>query len=146
VGIVFQGPSLLPTFDVVANVVLPMLFAAVDEASAIERALGALELVGMRESAARFPDELSGGQSQRVAVARVVASRPALILADEPTGQLDQSNADRVITALLDTATSIGAALMISTHDPVVAARLTTRWEMRDGTLDVDAAPRTVTS
>jgi putative ABC transport system ATP-binding protein len=146
VGIVFQGPSLLPTFDVVANVVLPMLFAAVDEASAIERALAALELVGMRESAARFPDELSGGQSQRVAVARVVASRPALILADEPTGQLDQSNADRVITALLDTATSIGAALMISTHDPVVAARLTTRWEMRDGTLDVDAAPRTVTS
>ena len=60
----------------------------------------------MRESAARLPDELSGGQSQRVAVARVVATRPALILADEPTGQLDQLNADRVITALLDTATT----------------------------------------
>ena len=138
VGVVFQGPSLLPSFDVVENVALPMLFAGRDELSAHERALAALDLVGMRESAARLPDELSGGQSQRVAVARVVATRPALILADEPTGQLDHHNADRVITALLDTATTIGAALMIATHDPLVAARLTDHWTMRDGYLDVD--------
>jgi ABC-type lipoprotein export system ATPase subunit len=67
-----------------------------------------------------------------------VATRPALILADEPTGQLDHHNADRVITALLDTATAIGAALMIATHDPAVAARLSDHWTMRDGYLDVD--------
>jgi ABC-type lipoprotein export system ATPase subunit len=138
VGVVFQGPSLLTSFDVVENVALPMLFAGRDEVSAHERALAALDLVGMRESAATLPDELSGGQSQRVAVARVVAARPALILADEPTGQLDQHNADRVITALLNTATTIGAALMIATHDPLVAARLTDQWTMRDGQLDVD--------
>ncbi len=136
VGIVFQGPSLLPNFDVVDNVALPMLFAGRDEPSAHDRALAALELVGMRASASRLPDELSGGQSQRVAVARVLAMRPALILADEPTGQLDQHNADRVISALLDTATTIGAALMISTHDPVVAARFDDQWAIRDGVLD----------
>ncbi|MDT5150136.1 MAG: lipoprotein-releasing system ATP-binding protein [Mycobacterium sp.] len=144
VGLVFQGPSLLPTFDVVANVTLPMLLAGIDEDNATERALAALDLVGMRGSAAKLPDELSGGQSQRVAVARVVATRPTLILADEPTGQLDQQHADRVITALLDTATSIGAALMISTHDPTVAARLTDQWDMRDGNLH--ATPRPVGS
>jgi ABC-type lipoprotein export system ATPase subunit len=141
VAVVFQGPSLLPSFDVAENVALPMLFAGQDEVSAHERALAALDLVGMRESAARLPDELSGGQSQRVAVARVVATRPALILADEPTGQLDQLNADRVITALLDTATTIGAALMIATHDPLVAARLTEHWTMRDGHLDTETTP-----
>jgi ABC-type lipoprotein export system ATPase subunit len=136
VGVVFQGPSLLPTFDVVENVALPMLFAGHDEHSAHDRALAALELVDMRESASKLPDELSGGQSQRVAVARVLAMRPALILADEPTGQLDQNNADRVISALLDTATTIGAALMIATHDPMVAARFDDQWTMRDGVLD----------
>ncbi|MCW2691234.1 MAG: ABC-type antimicrobial peptide transport system, ATPase component, partial [Mycobacterium sp.] len=89
-----------------------------------------------------LPDELSGGQSQRVAIARVVAARPSLILADEPTGQLDHDNADRVITVLLDTATTIGVALVIATHDPVVAARMDEQWAMRDGRLDTrpDAA------
>jgi ABC-type lipoprotein export system ATPase subunit len=138
VGVVFQGPSLLPTFDVVENVALPMLFAGHDEAIAYRRALAALDLVGMREAATKLPDELSGGQSQRVAVARVVAARPELILADEPTGRLDQHNADRVITALLHTATIIGSALIIATHDRRVAARLDDHWTMRDGRLDVN--------
>jgi ABC-type lipoprotein export system ATPase subunit len=142
VGVVFQGPSLLPSFDVGENVALPMLFAGQDEDIAMQRAIAALDLVGMGESAARLPDELSGGQSQRVAIARVVAARPSLILADEPTGQLDHDNADRVITVLLDTATTIGVALVIATHDPVVAARMDEQWAMRDGRLDTrpDAA------
>ena len=139
VAVVFQGPSLLPSFDVVQNVALPMLFAGQDEVSARRRS--ALDLVGMRESAARLPDELSGGQSSESPSRGVVATRPALILADEPTGQLDQLNADRVITALLDTATIIGAALMIATHDPLVAARLTDRWTIRDGRLDAGTTP-----
>jgi putative ABC transport system ATP-binding protein len=142
VGVVFQGPSLLPSFDVAENVELPMLFAGQDGDTATQSALAALDLVGMRESAAKLPDELSGGQSQRVAIARVVAARPTLILADEPTGQLDHVNADRVITVLLDTAASIGAALLISTHDPAVAARLDVQWAMRDGQLH--ASPKTV--
>jgi putative ABC transport system ATP-binding protein len=72
----------------------------------------------------------------------VLVTRPALILADEPTGQLDHANADRVITVLLSTATSIGAALVLSTHDPAVAARLDDRWSMRDGRLTSPADSR----
>jgi ABC-type lipoprotein export system ATPase subunit len=133
IGVVFQGPSLLLGFDVVENVALPALLAGQAEDAAIERARAALALVGMLDAAAKMPDELSGGQSQRVAIARVLVTRPALILADEPTGQLDHANADRVITVLLDTATAIGAALVLSTHAPAVAARLADRWTMRDG-------------
>ena len=131
----FQGPSLLPGFDVVENVALPMMLAGQDEDAANENARAALGLVGMSGAATKLPDELSGGQSQRVAIARVLVTRPALILADEPTGQLDRANADLVVTVLLSTAVSIGAALVLSTHDPAVAARLDDRWSMRDGRL-----------
>ena len=133
IGVVFQGPSLLPGFGVVENVALPALLAGDVEDAAINRARAALALVGMRDAAAKMPDQLSGGQSQRVAIARVLVTRPALILADEPTGLLDHANADRVITVLLDAATAIGAAVVLSTHDPTVAARLGERWTMCDG-------------
>jgi ABC-type lipoprotein export system ATPase subunit len=135
IGIVFQGPSLLPGFDAVENVAFPMLLAGQDEEVAYENALAALELVGLSGAATKLPEELSGGQSQRVAIARVLVTRPALILADEPTGQLDHASADRVISVLLSTATSIGAAIVLSTHDPAVAARLDDRWSMQDGRL-----------
>jgi putative ABC transport system ATP-binding protein len=135
IGIVFQGPSLLPGFDVVENVALPMLLAGQDERVADENARAAIDLVGMSGASTKVPDELSGGQSQRVAIARVLVTRPALILADEPTGQLDHVNADRVITVLLSTAASLGAAIMVSTHDPAVAARFDEQWSMRDGRL-----------
>ncbi|RDH78374.1 ATP-binding cassette domain-containing protein [Mycolicibacterium moriokaense] len=137
VAIVFQGPSLLPGFTVVENVALPMLMAGQDDISADRDACAALDLVGMTQVASKLPDELSGGQSQRVAIARAVAARPALILADEPTGQLDHANADRVITVLLDTATTIGAALLVATHDPAVAARFDEQWHVRDGRIAV---------
>ena len=135
IGIVFQGPSLLPGFDVVENVALPMLLAGQDEQVADESARAALDLVGMSAAATKMPDELSGGQAQRVAIARVVVTRPALILADEPTGQLDHVNANRVIAVLLSTAARFGAALVLSTHDPAVAGRLDEQWSMRDGKL-----------
>jgi putative ABC transport system ATP-binding protein len=142
IGVVFQGESLLPGLDVLENVALPMLFAGHDENTVNDDALAALGLVGMADAATKLPDELSGGQSQRVAIARVLVTRPALILADEPTGQLDHANADRVIRVLLDTATSIGAALVVTTHDPAIAARFTDSWAMRDGRLTtaVDSA------
>jgi ABC-type lipoprotein export system ATPase subunit len=142
IGIVFQGPSLLPGFDVVENVALPMLLAGQGENAVDQNARAALDLVGMSGAATKLPDELSGGQSQRVAIARVLVTRPALIFADEPTGQLDRANADRVITVLLNTAISIGAALVVSTHDPAVAARLDDRWSMRDGRLTLRADSR----
>jgi ABC-type lipoprotein export system ATPase subunit len=136
IGMVFQGPSLLPSLDVTENVAIPLLFAGQSDDAAMCQALAALKLVGISELAAKLPDELSGGQAQRVAIARVLAARPKVILADEPTGQLDHHTADRAITVLLDTAISIGAAVIISTHDPAVADRLPDHWVMGDGRLD----------
>ena len=97
--------------------------------------MDALARLGLDHLASKLPEELSGGQAQRVAVARVLAGRPVLILADEPTGQLDRDNATVVIDALEQTASSIGAALVVNTHDPVVAERFSTRWTMHDGEL-----------
>ena len=86
-------------------------------------------------SPAPCPRTLSGGQSQRVAVARVLAGRPVLVLADEPTGQLDRENAERVVDVLVQAVDELGAALVVSTHDEAVAARLGARWQMADGIL-----------
>ena len=136
IGMVFQGPSLLPSLDVTENVALPLLFAGQPHQTAMRHGRGALDVLDIGDLAAKLPDELSGGQAQRVAIARALATRPAVILADEPTGQLDHPTADRVITVLLDSAVSIGAAVIIATHDPAIAARLPDQWVMRDGHLD----------
>ena len=135
VGLIFQGRSLVPTLDVVENVRLPLLFAGVPEAEATTRAGAALARVGIAELAGALPDALSGGQAQRVAVARVLAGAPRLILADEPTGQLDHAAAATVIDVLIEAADTLGAALIVSTHDPAIARRLPTEWAMRDGRL-----------
>ena len=123
------------------NVALPLLLLGLDEAIARQRALDALEVLELQVLANKLPEELSGGQSQRVAIARVLASRPRLILADEPTGQLDHGTGDQVIGALLEAAFESGAALLVSTHDPSVAARFAIRWTMRDGRLTTNATP-----
>jgi len=136
VGLVFQGPSLLPALTAVENVAFPLLLAGVDERQATERAGAVLARLGLGALAQRLPEELSGGQAQRVAVARAVVSRPGLLLADEPTGQLDRAGAAGVVDTLLD-ATGAGAALLVTTHDPEVAAQLDERWTMADGRLDV---------
>ncbi|MGH3625510.1 MAG: ABC transporter ATP-binding protein [Sciscionella sp.] len=141
VGIVFQSPNLLPELDVVENVALPMLLAGTAERAAVRRAHEALADVGVAAMATKLPEELSGGQAQRVAVARALAPRPRLILADEPTGQLDHDTALRVISALLSAADSAKAGLLVATHDAVVAARLTVHWGMRDGTMTTGALP-----
>jgi ABC-type lipoprotein export system ATPase subunit len=133
VGVVFQGPSLLPPLDVLENVALPLLLGGASEADATAAAGAALERLQLSTLAAKLPEELSGGQAQRVAVARVLAGRPRLILADEPTGQLDHAAAALIVDALVQSATDIGAALVLTTHDPIVAARLASRWVMTDG-------------
>jgi putative ABC transport system ATP-binding protein len=132
---VFQSPNLLPDLDVAENVALPLLLLGADKAEATERARHAIELLGMGHLAGDLPDELSGGQAQRVGVARALVARPRLILADEPTGQLDRDTAQQVVSELLRAADSTGAGLVIATHDATVADRLPTRWSMRDGAL-----------
>jgi ABC-type lipoprotein export system ATPase subunit len=137
IAVVFQGESLLPPLDVLENVALPLLLAGVDRETARGEATRALARLDLESLARKLPEELSGGQSQRVAVARVLAGRPRLILADEPTGQLDHRNGAAVIDALITTADEVGAALVVNTHDPVVAERFPQRWTMHDGRLTV---------
>jgi ABC-type lipoprotein export system ATPase subunit len=137
VGVVFQGPSLLPPLDVAENVALPLLLAGRSEREAAAAARVALDRLGLEGLAGKLPEELSGGQAQRVAVARVLAGRPRLILADEPTGQLDHRNGAVVVDALLEAAAALDAALVVATHDPLVAGRFTERWSMTDGRLGV---------
>ena len=141
IGMVFQGPSLLPPLDVTENVALPLLLAGFTETHARDRATAALHDVGLDELAARLPEELSGGQAQRVAVARALAARPRVILADEPTGQLDSAHAAQVVGLLLEAATMLGAALVLSTHDLTIAERLPARWRMADGLMVAEGDP-----
>jgi ABC-type lipoprotein export system ATPase subunit len=135
VGMVFQGPSLLPPLDVAENVALPLLLAHATASEARERAMMALREVGLDGIGSRLPEELSGGQAQRVAVARALAIKPKLILADEPTGQLDSAHAKDVADLLLSAATRLGAALVLATHDQALAGRLPIRWRVADGRL-----------
>jgi ABC-type lipoprotein export system ATPase subunit len=137
VAMVFQGSSLLPPLDVAENVALPLLLAGGSPAEADAAARRALDRLGLADLAAKLPEELSGGQAQRVAVARALAGRPRLILADEPTGQLDHRTGAVVVDALLETADALGAALVVATHDPRVADHLAARWSMADGRLVV---------
>ena len=142
IGMVFQGRSLLGGLDVTENVCLPLLLAGSTPADARHRALDALQRVGIAELAGALPDTLSGGQAQRVAIARVLATGPGLILADEPTGQLDHATAAVVISVLMAAADDLGAALIVSTHDPVIARRLPAEWAMRDGRIMGRPRPR----
>jgi ABC-type lipoprotein export system ATPase subunit len=135
VAVVFQGPSLLDPLSVVENVGLPLVFGGASEDEARERALHALERLDLAPLADRLPEEISGGQAQRVAVARALAGDARLILADEPTGQLDHVNAAAVVDAILQTADLSGAAVLVATHDPDVAGQLSIRWEMQSGEL-----------
>ncbi|MFJ4848577.1 ABC transporter ATP-binding protein [Streptomyces sp. NPDC088733] len=143
IGVVFQGPSLIPALNVVENTALPLVLAGVAEGGAGQRALAALDQVDAADLRNKLPQELSGGQSQRVAVARVVAMRPRLVLADEPTGQLDRATGRHVMDVLLAAAHDLGAALLVTTHDPSVARRLDQQWSMSDGRLVPGTPPET---
>jgi ABC-type lipoprotein export system ATPase subunit len=135
VAVIFQGPSLLPPLSVLENTALPLVIGGMTDSEARRVARGVLGTLGLEELADKLPEEISGGQAQRVAVARALAGQPSLILADEPTGQLDSVNAAAVLDVLLAASAHAGAAVVISTHDLQIAARLPERWEIHNGRL-----------
>jgi putative ABC transport system ATP-binding protein/lipoprotein-releasing system ATP-binding protein len=137
IAVVFQAPSLVPWLDAVENVMVPLLLQGLDATAARGQAEAALAALGLAEIGDKLPEELSGGEAQRVAVARAMAQKAKLMLADEPTGQLDQANASEVMSALVHAADRNRAALIVATHDPAVAAALSVVWRMDHGYLEV---------
>ena len=124
IGFVYQFHHLLPEFSALENVMLPQFAAGVARAAAAARATALLDSVGLAARVGHRPAELSGGEQQRVAVARALANAPGLLLADEPTGNLDPQTADRVFAVMLETVRGQGAGALIATHNPELAARM----------------------
>jgi lipoprotein-releasing system ATP-binding protein len=134
IGFVFQFHHLLPGFSALENVMMPALIdRGRQDGSMRERALWLLDQVGLKDAADKRPSALSGGMQQRVAIARALALNPALVLADEPTGNLDSHTADDIFDLLRTFNREQGTAFLIVTHDPHLAARCDRRIEMLDG-------------
>jgi len=140
IGFVFQMPSLLPALSVIENVRLPIEIARIDPATVMSPA-EALKRLFLADLADKLPDQLSGGQMQRVALARALVTRPRVLLADEPTGQLDRETGRELIDALLAALEGTTTALVIATHDASVAERLHERWRMNAGSLTACETP-----
>jgi ABC-type lipoprotein export system ATPase subunit len=138
IGFVFQRFFLLPMLTASENVELPQAEAGVGRAERRARTRELLEYVGLANRTGHRPSELSGGEMQRVAIARALANRPRLLLADEPTGELDQVTGEQIV-ALLDRLHSDGTAVVVVTHDPAVAARAARLLRMRDGRIVEDS-------
>jgi putative ABC transport system ATP-binding protein len=132
VGFVFQSYNLLPRQCARENIELPMIYAGVGRRERKRRAMEALQRVGLTDRARHKPSELSGGQAQRVAIARALANNPALLLADEPTGNLDSVSSEDIM-GLFEELNSSGTTLIVVTHDANVATRADRTVEMRDG-------------
>lgn len=141
IGMVFQSPSLLPALNAIENVRLPLELIGGDASDCLDP-MQALQRLSIAEFAEKLPDQLSGGQMQRVAIARALVTRPKLLLADEPTGQLDQATAQDVVVALLTAAASTGAALVVATHDRTVAEKMDEQWTIDRGRLTARANDR----
>ncbi len=139
IAFVFQVPSLIAPLTVVENVEVPLLLGHATPAQARDAALNALDQIELGSITDKLPEELSGGQAQRVAVARALAYRPQLILADEPTGQLDGPTAKHLFDVLLNALAGTSTALVVATHDLLIAERLETTWHMHHGVLEVSA-------
>jgi putative ABC transport system ATP-binding protein len=142
IGIVFQAFHLIPTMTPLENVAVPLELAGVRDAMA--RAAAALDAVGLAHRLTHLPGQLSGGEQQRVALARAFAPRPRVLLADEPTGNLDQATGDAVMDLLFRLRAETGTTLLLITHDAHLAARCTRRVHLADGRVtEVDLSPAT---
>ncbi|HEY0002502.1 MAG TPA: ABC transporter ATP-binding protein [Actinoplanes sp.] len=137
IGFVFQAFNLIPRTSAVANVELPLAYAGVRAKERRARALRALELVGLADRADHEPNQLSGGQQQRVAVARALVTEPALVLADEPTGNLDSRATEDLLT-MFDDLKAAGRTIVLITHEPEVGARANRLIRLLDGQIQSD--------
>lgn len=138
IGFVFQMPSLLSSLNVVENVKLPLLLMGGDSEKAHLSAVEILERIELAELINKLPQELSGGQLQRVALARALVIKPKLILADEPTGQLDHPTSNKLFDVLLDYIKDTNTSLVVATHDAAIAERMNKTWKMNHGVLEVE--------
>ena len=138
VGFVFQSFNLLPRATALSNVELPLRYSAVSGRERRERAKAALETVGLGDRIYHRPSELSGGQQQRVAIARALINNPAIVMADEPTGNLDTKSGDEIMDVLLKLNQEMGTTLIIVTHDPEVAEQTKRIVTIRDGVVVED--------
>lgn len=135
-GFVYQFHHLLPDFNALENVVLPQLVAGTDRAEAEGRATELLTALGLAKRLDHRPSQLSGGEQQRVAVARALANRPEMVLADEPTGNLDETTADRVLEEFLKLVRGEGSAALIATHNERLAQRMDRIVRLHEGVLE----------
>jgi putative ABC transport system ATP-binding protein len=142
VGFIFQSFNLIPTFSALENVESPMMLAEVPKRERRERAASLLESVGLAQRTQHKPNELSGGEKQRVAIARALANRPLLLLADEPTGNLDSKTGAAVLELLCQLIKAQGLTLIMVTHDPEIAARADHIIHLRDGAIQKIEATR----
>ncbi len=147
VGFIFQGFNLLPRMTALSNVMLPMMYAGVPHDKMVERAMAALQAVGLADRANHRPSELSGGQQQRVAIARSLVNGPAMILADEPTGNLDSRTSVEVMSILQQLNTQ-GITIVLVTHEPDIASYCKRVVRFRDGRViqdQLNPSPRNAT-
>ena len=135
-GFVYQFHHLLPDFDARENVMLPQMIRGATRAEAIERADSLLSTLGLAQRLDHRPARLSGGEQQRVAVARALANRPPLVLADEPTGNLDEATSDRVFAEFLNLVRGEGSAALVATHNERLAARMDRVVRLHEGLLE----------
>ncbi len=135
IGFVFQTFNLLPRFDVLANVELPLIYSGLERSERERRALAAVESVGLADRARHRPNELSGGQRQRAAIARALVNSPSIILADEPTGNLDTATGDEIMT-LFEKLHDRGHTIVVVTHEDEIAARTGRIIRLRDGLME----------
>jgi putative ABC transport system ATP-binding protein len=141
IGFIFQFFNLIPTLTVLENVTLPQELAGRPLAQVRGGALQLLDAVGLADRQRTFPDRLSGGEQQRVAIARALASNPLLVLADEPTGNLDEETGERVLALLLELTRTAGKTLIMATHNPEIAPRADRVFTIHDNRLILEASP-----
>jgi putative ABC transport system ATP-binding protein len=141
VGFIFQAFHLLPTFTAVENVQIPMFETDRSASERRERAVELLKLVGLEPRLDHFPSKLSGGERQRVAIARSLANEPSLLLADEPTGNLDSENAHAILDLIIRLQQEQGRTMLLVTHDPTIAERAQRILRMKDGRVVSDGKP-----
>ena len=133
IGYVFQNFGLIPVLSAAENVEVPLRLRRMERGQRDERVAEVLELVGLTRHAGQRPGELSGGQQQRVGVARALVARPEVLIADEPTGQLDSETAERIMDLILEATRICGTATVVATHDPLLISRADEVLELRDG-------------